>query len=226
MKHADLECEYFSLSDQDDIWKLDKIEKAVEQLEKEKSKVPVLYCCAKTLVDQGGIPLSMEIREIKMKPSFGNALVENIATGCSCVFNRELLMRLREKEEPPKDMVMHDWWIYLTATCFGKVIYDGNSYLLYRQHEGNVIGARNTWMQEWKSRIHYFMEHRGAIIRQLIGFQQYYEVEGENGRLLQEVIEYKNSFHNRYHIAMEGKVYRQRKVDNCIFHILFFLKLV
>ena len=33
------------------------------------------------------------------------------------------------------DIVSHDWWAYMVVSgCGGKVIYDPNSYIRYRQH--------------------------------------------------------------------------------------------
>lgn len=37
---------------------------------------------------------------------------------------------------------MHDWWLYLVAASFGKVIYDQESYIYYRQHANNQVGMR------------------------------------------------------------------------------------
>ena len=37
-------------------------------------------------------------------------------------------------------MLMHDWWAYLVATAFGRVVYDKTPQVQYRQHAGNVAG--------------------------------------------------------------------------------------
>ena len=39
---------------------------------------------------------------------------------------------------------MHDWYLALLATAFGKLVYIDQPGELYRQHEHNVLGAR-TW---------------------------------------------------------------------------------
>jgi hypothetical protein len=39
---------------------------------------------------------------------------------------------------------MHDWWIALTASCFGTISFVPESLYLYRQHETNTLGARET----------------------------------------------------------------------------------
>jgi hypothetical protein len=39
----------------------------------------------------------------------------------------------------------HDWWTYmLVLGCGGKVFYDANPYIRYRQHDANLVGANNS----------------------------------------------------------------------------------
>ena len=38
---------------------------------------------------------------------------------------------------------MHDWWMALIASAFGRLIYMGEAGILYRQHEKNTEGAKN-----------------------------------------------------------------------------------
>jgi hypothetical protein len=43
---------------------------------------------------------------------------------------------------------LHDWWSYLLVTAAGgRVIADDTPALLYRQHGGNVVGARRSHLQ-------------------------------------------------------------------------------
>ena len=42
----------------------------------------------------------------------------------------------------PNDAIMHDWWIGLVATQFGKIGYLNESTIKYRQHTSNTIGAK------------------------------------------------------------------------------------
>ena len=37
---------------------------------------------------------------------------------------------------------MHDWWLALTATAFGKLIFIDEPLVNYRQHGSNTIGAK------------------------------------------------------------------------------------
>ena len=67
--------------------------------------------------------------------------IQNNVVGCSVAFNKALL----EKALPiPENIVMHDWWIALVASMTGKVVFDPNPLILYRQHDLNTIGAKQT----------------------------------------------------------------------------------
>jgi hypothetical protein len=72
--------------------------------------------------------------------SFRNSLVQSIAGGNTMVFNQTL----RELFILPSsfDIPSHDWWAYMVASSTGgKVIYDPNSSILYRQHNKALVGG-------------------------------------------------------------------------------------
>jgi hypothetical protein len=70
---------------------------------------------------------------------FSNALVQNVVTGCTIVMSREARELICERT--PSRVLMHDWWCYLVASAFGRVIYDENSRIKYRQHGTNTVGS-------------------------------------------------------------------------------------
>ena len=39
------------------------------------------------------------------------------------------------------ETILHDWWLALVASKFGKIIYTPICYVSYRQHSNNVVGA-------------------------------------------------------------------------------------
>jgi glycosyltransferase involved in cell wall biosynthesis len=148
--------DYFAFCDQDDIWHEDKIEKAVAKLNLISADVPALYCGRTEIVDST-CEKSLGPSSLFCKPpSFENALVQNIAGGNTMLFNK-VAKELIVKASVNVDVVSHDWWSYLLVTGFGgRVIYDQEPCLKYRQHSNNVIG-------ENKSRTASFLRFRKVL---------------------------------------------------------------
>ena len=218
IKKADDSNEWFAFSDQDDVWLSCKISKALELMSGYDSSVPLLYCSNKIVTDEQLNPVSQEIKEYVRQPSFGNALVQNICTGCTCLFNRELLKLLRK--QMPQYVIMHDWWLYLTASCFGIVVYDCNSYILYRQHEHNVWGAKRTYLELFKYRIGQLFCSRGLIYEQAKSFDACFHIDKEKRLLLELLIQSQHSLWKRFKLLINPYIYRQKKSDSLIYRFV------
>ena len=138
---------YFMFCDQDDIWKSEKIEKSIEEMKKLENlhgyNTPFLIHTDLEVVndDLKAISDSMWKYE-KINPnlnSLNRLLVQNTITGCTMMINR----RLAEKSLPIlESCIMHDWWIGLVASCFGKISYLTNNTIKYRQHGRNDTGSK------------------------------------------------------------------------------------
>ena len=129
------DADLWALCDQDDVWLPHKLERAVGRLAGVDG--PALYCARVAVVDELLRPLYLH--ELPWRgPSFANALVQNIALGCTVVLNREARDLLRGRW--PRDCVMHDAWAYLVLAAFGTVVYDHQPVVLYRQHGANSVG--------------------------------------------------------------------------------------
>jgi glycosyltransferase involved in cell wall biosynthesis len=129
------DADFWALADQDDFWLPDKLARAVTRLADVAG--PALYCARVSVVDGRLQPLYLH--ELPWRgPSFANALVQNIALGCTIVINREARDLLRGRW--PRECVMHDAWMYLVVAGCGTVLYDHEPVVLYRQHGGNSVG--------------------------------------------------------------------------------------
>ena len=108
---------------------------------------------------------------------------------------------------------MHDFWIYLVGTCFGKVVYDKKSYILYRQHGNNELGAASSLIESYKRRIKNFKKYRGQLTKQAASFLCIYgEILPEDKKeLLIDFLESKYNKDKRKKILRERKLFRQRK---------------
>lgn len=218
MKHADLTMDYYALSDQDDVWMVNKVSKAVEMLQGIEG-LPALYASETQLVEENLNKIKTQIHRPQIIPCFGNALVENICTGCTCLFNRELLVLV--KEHIPEYTVMHDWWLYLSASAFGRVVYDMRSYILYRQHGNNIVGTKATYLDEFKGRLSRYKGNRGNIRNQLEEFDIIYQLDIPQKELLNKILTYKDSIKEKLEMISCHRIYRQRRMDNLILKVLF-----
>jgi len=142
--NLEINAAYFAFSDQDDIWKSDKLQRAVDWLKTVPENVPALYCTRTQLIDESGKHLGYSPLFTKA-PSFPNALVQSIGGANTMVFNRAARNLLREAGDDV-DVSSHDCWAYLVVSaCGGRVYHDVRPTLLYRQHGGNVYGANTGW---------------------------------------------------------------------------------
>jgi len=141
------ECEAVMFADQDDIWLPEKISKAVAALETTSSNRPLLYGSASLIWNAATDRKKMSQRQ-RREPGFLNALVENFATGNTMLLNAAAVRELRDASRVISNVYAHDWWAYALITGVGgQVIYDSTSTLLYRQHQGNEIGAGETFLK-------------------------------------------------------------------------------
>lgn len=137
--------ELFAFCDQDDVWLDDKLSRAIAALapalDEGHAQRPALYGARTRWVDEGLHPLGDS--PIPARPlGFGNALLQNVASGNTMVFNRPLLRLLQAYD--PALAVVHDWTAYQLATGAGGLFtFDHTPALLYRQHAGNLIGAQS-----------------------------------------------------------------------------------
>lgn len=205
---------FFAFADQDDVWLPEKIERAVMTLKKRNAEVPLLYCSDTYLTDAH---LNIIKKDDKMpRPSWGNALVQNICTGCTAVINK----RLRDivKNTRPKQIVMHDWWLYLTAELYGEVVYDNGAYIKYRQHGNNVHGAKTSKLDVWKYRFAQLKEKRGDLYPQLREVKKWYaDIDGEKEKMLESVLAAERGIGNRIKLGLKREIYRNSRVDDLVY---------
>ena len=132
--------DYFALSDQDDVWDSDKLECAINMINQENNNIPLLYYSNLRIVDQNLTFYRNSHSSPHISRNKYAAFIENLATGCTIVYNRRMAQLIKQKK--PCNFSMHDAWLYLVGAVFGKNIYDYEPHICYRQHENNVIGTR------------------------------------------------------------------------------------
>ena len=137
-----VESEYFALCDHDDVWLPDKLERCLNKLmEKD---------CALSYCDLAVTDEKLNVKSISMqrlnnsvsKTKFSDlsaVFLYNIVTGCTIVAKSSIIPLAL----PIPDGITHDWWLSLIAAQSGGICYVDEPLILYRQHEGNEIGAKS-----------------------------------------------------------------------------------
>ena len=137
------------ISDQDDVWKPDRIRRGRENLEQMMAvygnDIPLLVHSDLELVDANDTLLASSFwRYQGINPGraqrFMGMLVQNVVTGCTMTMNRSLL---KQALPIPKASMMYDWWLGLVASLWGDIRTEDEPLVCYRQHESNVLGAHH-----------------------------------------------------------------------------------
>lgn len=193
------EFEYIAFCDQDDVWDSDKVMIAVKWLENKNNTLPLLYCSNLNVVDQN---LNF-IRKMRKNPRFTktSALVQNIGTGCTEVFNYETVKLYRKAIG--KYMEIHDYFIYLICIYFGIVLYDSDAHISYRQHDNNVIGTNKIGIKQALANT----KKEGKRQRTLVTFLEAYKnyLKKDDIDRIECMINYKRSIAKRMRIFLDPR---------------------
>ena len=137
---------YMMLCDQDDIWIENKLEvqmTAMLYAERKSPGRPILIHSDLIVVDEKKSVIAesfIKYQGLEIKRNkFTNIVLSNLVTGCTVLFNEELARRALPI---PDKAIMHDWWLALTATAFGQIVFIDLPLVKYRQHANNTIGAK------------------------------------------------------------------------------------
>lgn len=144
--------DYFCFCDQDDVWLEDKLSTAANFLStQEYNGKASLYMSAYQMVDAGLNVIETPI--ISPILNLPGAFSSNCATGCTMVFNKDLLASVIGYSSD--DIIMHDYWMYLICLIEkGYIYFDSTPHILYRQHGNNVIGGvKENFSRRWEMRI-------------------------------------------------------------------------
>lgn len=140
--------DYYFYSDQDDIWKENKIARAINMMSSVKSNEGVLYCSNYALVNQD-LKL-IENNVIPQRPDFSvlRVLFYNEIPGCTIGFDYKFILNL--KCINIDSIIMHDSVSVSLASAIGKIIYDNVPMIYHRIHLNNVVGMGHKKVKPFK----------------------------------------------------------------------------
>lgn len=147
---ARCDADIIALCDQDDVWFSDKLEKMAALLRKNMracgEKTPLLVFSDQIPTDARLKPISdslVRMQALRVGDADWRSFVfQNVVTGGACMFDGALA-KLACANYDAEKIIMHDWWLGLTAARFGRIAYLNEPTGYYRQHEKNSVGAKN-----------------------------------------------------------------------------------
>jgi glycosyltransferase involved in cell wall biosynthesis len=135
-----------ALSDQDDVWRPDRVSRAVETF----AARPAVQLVASdaTLIDADGADLGATLfatlglgdalrERLDGREAFDELLHRNLLTGATVMVRRELV----ERASPFPDSWVHDEWLAMVASVTGGLAVLPDRLIGYRQHGANQIGV-------------------------------------------------------------------------------------
>lgn len=125
----------YAFMDQDDVWLPAKLSRAASLLD----GAATLVCTRLSLVTPELAPIGLSPLPARA-PRFATLLAHNVAAGCTMVMDEAA--RALALSAPFPQGSHHDWWCALLVTgCGGRLVFDPESRILYRQHPGNLVGG-------------------------------------------------------------------------------------
>lgn len=220
LKHSD--ADYFSFADQDDIWLPNKIELAVNSLNKLDDTKPNM---AFSNVDYYDTEMNfMGNGDSKgKKPSFLNSLYECINQGMTMVINKTT--RDYIVKNIPEKCFFHDWWTYMICTAFGNVVQDDVVTVKYRRAKTNatVEGQGKITLFIWRIKKLFLGEGMKDIRAQQTMFKNifYKDLSDENKKIIDTFEGKKYNFFKALKKTFYPKKIRRKLIDDFSVRILF-----
>ena len=129
----DAKGEVIFLSDQDDVWHPNKVDRVIRAFAENDCSIIVHDA---RLVDAAGRPLGKTLYELRQsRPGFIKNAIKNSYVGCCMAMRRELLSAILPL---PEDVEMHDWWIGLVSDATSKSVFIDDQLIDYRRHDSNA----------------------------------------------------------------------------------------
>lgn len=221
--------DYYAFCDQDDVWDEDKLVVAVNMLEKEDNTKPNMYYSNLRIVDKNLNFYRLSHETPSTQDSKYSCLTEDMATGCTVVFNKTTAEYV--KSGTPEYCSMHDTWIYMICQFFGTTIYDFDAHISYRQHGDNVVGTYlgKKTMDIYIKRIERLFDRK--LQPRYNNAQNFYKTFGERlslkdkGKVL-ELVEYKDSFRKKMRLFGDKEIHASSKSREIRYRGLIILGIV
>lgn len=168
--------DYYCLCDQDDVWYPNKVENAIEILEKSNNNIPQLCFSAFEYCDENLVHL----RNSDVPPqniTFLKTFFQCYIWGFTTVFNHKFRQKfIRKLPQKTRD---EDYWFHMMAVAFGEIHYSPDISAKHRRHGNNHSQDPTSFLRFQLWRIKYFLFNNQFSVYHgmLQEFYQYYGTE-------------------------------------------------
>lgn len=218
LKECD-DSEYYAYCDQDDEWYPRKLITAVGKLEGySENATPALYISTYDVCDKDMNLMFKRDMKFNNPLTMTETLIYRAPSACCMVFDHALRQVIAKGN--PTYFRMHDFWTLLVAESHGyPIITEDVSSIRYRQHEGESVGITPTAMTRLKRLIKSFSSGHNERWRQAKSLYDNYkeEITQENLEMLEEMINYRNSFRYRVALANDNRFVTSSRYINMLF---------
>lgn len=177
LSDMDIDADYFFFSDQDDVWFPDKVERAIECLEREEARAPgriLAYYAGYQICDE-------DLNVIGVSPGkegeacLHSTLFEACGLEFAMAFNRRARDFLRENK--PGRTKTRGIWMSMLFSAFGSVLQDPEPRAYYRRHNETTSNRDQTGLKFWLWRARYFLFGGFGEYKEIL--RDFYEMEGD-----------------------------------------------
>ena len=215
--------DYYAFCDQDDSWLENKIELAVNELNKADNNKPNMVFGTSDYYDEN-MQLISKGEEHKIF-SFKNSLYECVAQGMTMTINhvaKEMII-----ENIPQKCLFHDWWTYMICSGQGNIFYNDTTVVKYRRFAKNATAEGQNIFRVFWWRIEKLIGDSGIAdirIQQLEYKRLFYnKLSDENKKILDLFVQEKYNFFKAIRKAFYPKRIRRKLVDDLMVRVLFIL---
>lgn len=216
--------DYFSLSDQDDVWDDDKLSVACDTINQEAKDIPILYGSTSRLVTEKMEFVSLSQKMVK-PITFYNTIIQNFIPGHSQVMNRRLLEIVGNEIDCDK-IYVHDSFITNCAVLCGKVLFDNEPHTNYRQHSFNQLGSEKgffSWLRNRVKRLKRGDGKKYALQIEYICEKLNAYINKEEAEEMERFFQCGRHFFTRLSYVFKTRLYRQKKIESLAFKIHYLL---
>ena len=166
--------DYVMFADQDDIWLPNKIELALQELQKIESEkgaeFPVLVFGDLMAVDQDLTILhksfwASQKNDVSIVSDWRKVFARNVVTGCTIMLNRAAVSASLPF---PEIDILHDQWVALNVAKKGTIMPISEPTILYRQHSDNVEGAKLVGLMYMFGRLRFKLLRKNFVLVQYL----------------------------------------------------------